>query len=201
MIGKKNIVFGFVFLIFTAVLGYPMVKTIQQGDVAKTEEVRKNVFSAIKEYQSEGFMNKETLEEMKPDQVTQEVVKAVVALNNAVTIRQEQVNEIRNPHAHGNLESLLNVVVGILLCFLGVNRMFKQLISWAFILGASLHAGMLYISTVMVMIFNITPDSGAYIIVDYASKLIYAGPPLLLLGLILTAVAAFIGFRGEPVLD
>ncbi|WP_455234170.1 hypothetical protein, partial [Thiogranum longum] len=93
------------------------------------------------------------------------------------------------PHAHGNLEALLNIAAGVVLCFLAIGKGFKQLISWIFILGAILHSGVLYLG----IVFNQA----------WAMKLLGfgVGPILILLGLLLIGIATAIGFRGEIVRD
>ncbi len=89
------------------------------------------------------------------------------------------------PHAHGNLEAMLNIVVGLTLAFLGVSALFKQVISWVFILGALIHSGGLYLSTLFGIHFLVGP----------------VGPLLILLGLLLAGVAALLGLRPQPSSD
>ena len=90
------------------------------------------------------------------------------------------------PHAHGNLEALLNIVVGIAICFLAVAVWLKQLISWLFIVGTIMHSGMLFLSRVFEM--------------SWANTLLETGmgPVCILAGLLLAAVAAAIGFKDQP---
>ena len=73
----------------------------------------------------------------------------------------------------------------MVLCFLSVGAIFKQLISWAFILGTLLHSGLLF----LVVMFQL----------PWAGQLLGLGigPILLLLGLVMAAVAAAIGFQGK----
>jgi uncharacterized membrane protein YgdD (TMEM256/DUF423 family) len=52
---------------------------------------------------------------------------------------------LRAAHAHGNLESLLNVVVGYLLCRLAVDAWIAKTVSVILIIGALLHSGILYL--------------------------------------------------------
>jgi uncharacterized membrane protein YgdD (TMEM256/DUF423 family) len=93
------------------------------------------------------------------------------------------------PHAHGNLESLLNIAVGIALCFIALPGLFKQIISWIFIAGTLLHSGMLFLIALYQMeLANTILNTGV-------------GPALILLGLLLSGIAAAIGFKGEFVRD
>lgn len=197
MIGKKNIVFGLVFFIFTASLGYLMVKNIST-DVAVADQDRKTAMGNLKQYKNDNY--EKDLEKMQADDIAKAVADGAISINNLNIIRQEKVNDIKaGPHAHGNLESLLNIVIGVLLCFIGVSRIFKQLISWSFMLGTLFHSGILFLMTVFVHLFNAT-DSPVY---AWLGIILQAGigPMLLLLGLLLTAIAAIIGFRGEVVHD
>ena len=92
-------------------------------------------------------------------------------------------------HAHGNLEALLNIAAGLALCFIAAARWLKQLISWLFILGTLLHSGMLYLGRVFNMAWA---DS----LLGYG-----VGPGMILAALLLTGMAAAIGFRGEIIKD
>lgn len=76
-----------------------------------------------------------------------------------------------------------------MLCFLAVPILFKELISWLFIVGTLLHSGLLYLTAVFSL--------------PWAGQLLGfgIGPILLLIGLLLAGIAAAIGFRGVPVVD
>ena len=71
--------------------------------------------------------------------------------------------------------------------FLAVNTLIKQAISWLFILGTVFHSGMLYLALLLGQ--------------DWAMQMVKLGPPLLLLGLLVMAGAAAIGFKGQVVHD
>ena len=90
---------------------------------------------------------------------------------------------------HGNLEALLNIVVGITLSFIAVPVLWKQLASWLFILGTLLHAGLMLLERVFML--------------SWAGSLVSTGigPVMILLGLLLMGVLAFKGFRGEVIRD
>ena len=112
----------------------------------------------------------------------------ILALNKLVNARQP-VDMTIVPHAHGNLEALLNIVVGIALCFLAVSVKLKQAISWIFILGTVLHSGVMYLAVVFQLSIAATIlQSGV-------------GPALILLGLLLAGIASAIGFKSEVVSD
>jgi hypothetical protein len=80
-------------------------------------------------------------------------------------------------------------VAGIALCFIAVGRLFKQIISWVFILGAVLHSGVLYLVVAL----------DQYWVLPVMQSGI--GPVLVLAALLSIGVAAAIGFKGETVKD
>ena len=140
MIGKKNVVFGCVFFIFTASLGLWMVKKIDT-EVSDANNARKSTVGNMKSYRLDNY--EKDLEKMSAEAIAKAAADSTISLNDLVVVRQDVINSVKaGPHAHGNLESMLNIVIGILLSFLAVSRLFKQLISWAFMLGTVLHSGL-----------------------------------------------------------
>jgi hypothetical protein len=128
----------------------------------------------------------EELEPLTDGQIARANTDGILALNKLYNAEQP-IDAIKGgPHAHGNLEALLNIAAGVVLCFIAVAPMFKQVISWVFIAGAVLHSGMLYLRS-----FGVA----------WADTLLMLGPWLVLLGLLLIGIAAFMGFRGEIVKD
>jgi hypothetical protein len=127
---------------------------------------------------------------LAPDKLAKLDSEAILGINRQINA-QAPVDAVKGgPHAHGNLESLLNIVVGVVLCFVALKRAWmKQVISWLFIVGTVLHSGMLY----LLIVFNQV----------WAGQVLGtgAGPVMIILGLLLAGVAAAIGFRGEIVRD
>lgn len=181
MIGKKNIVFGFLYLFFTAMLGPVMVNMYadygaavseKQGTVGRLQALQQNEFE-------------ENLEVLPVDQLAMANTAGILSINKLLN-SEMSIDSIKGgPHAHGNLESLLNIAVGIVICFLAVQVWLKQLISWLFIVGTVMHSGMLYLSAV----FGLA----------WAESLLQTaiGPLCILAGLIVAGVASFMGFKGE----
>jgi uncharacterized membrane protein YgdD (TMEM256/DUF423 family) len=66
-------------------------------------------------------------------------------MHNVPGITDAQKGIMRAAHAHGNMESFLNIAIGYLLCRLELNKGLAQVISIALIVGAALHSGMLYL--------------------------------------------------------
>ncbi|MGD8711979.1 MAG: hypothetical protein PVG50_03995 [Thiohalophilus sp.] len=185
MIGKKNIVFGFIYLVFTASLGVVMVDKYETYGAAVQE--KQSSVGRLQQLQTNNF--EEMLEPLSGEQIAKANTAGVLSLNKLLNLESE-IDAIKGgPHAHGNLESLMNIVVGLVLGFLAVNVIFKQIISWIFIAGALLHSGMLYLGTVFGLGWaNTILETGI-------------GPFMILIGLALAGIATAMGFRGEPVKD
>lgn len=123
-IGRKNMVFGFAYLVATLGLGMFLANKLSSGDKAWLANPGREL--------------------------------------------------LRSVHAHGNLESLLNVVVGYLICRLAISQGLAQAISILFIVGAALHSGMLYLGGLgMGWAFSVTPV-GAVALVLGVILMIYA---------------------------
>ena len=183
MIGKKNVVFGFLYLVLTAALGpYMVVKMLP--DVGAALQEKQASVGKLQQLRTDGF--ELDMEKLNAEQIAKANTDGILSINKVIN-SQQPVDGIKGgPHAHGNLEAMLNIVAGLALCFIAVGRMFKQIISWIFIAGAVLHSGSLYLLN-----FGM----------DWASMLLPLGPWLVLLGLILIGVAALQGFKGEIVKD
>ncbi|MEO6697003.1 MAG: hypothetical protein ABIN45_03265 [Gammaproteobacteria bacterium] len=185
MIGKKNIVFGFFYLVLTAALGPYMVVTFV-GDVGKAEAVKQEKLGALQQSAENQFeMN---LAPMSADEIAKQTANGLLALSARLN-SYAPIQAIKGgPHAHGNLEALLNITVGVVLAFLTVSTLFKQVISWVFILGALLHSGLLYLAVLGL------PWAGAAL----GSPFGIIGPALILLGLLLMGIASLMGFQSKP---
>lgn len=185
MIGKKNIVFGFIYLVFTAALGPYMIQFLmpETGPAAQTK--KENV-GYIEQLAGNNFDNPETLEPMTGAEIAKANSKAILAINTLENA-QMPVEEMKSgPHAHGNLEAVLNIIAGLALCFLAAPVFIKQLISWLFIAGALLHSGMLYLR-----VFDVA----------FAGKLLFLGPWFVLLALLVMGISAAIWLRPMLVND
>lgn len=182
MIGKKNIVFGFIYLVLTAALGPYMVKVVYP-DVTAAGAVRQEQMAGLQLMATNDF--EKDLEPLTADQIARTNTQSLLALNGALNARAPLDDIKGGPHAHGNLEALLNIAAGVVLCFITVAPLLKQLISWLFLLGALLHSGILYLA----FVFNV---GWAYQVLATG-----IGPILLLVALLLIGIAAAFGFRGQ----
>jgi len=177
MVGKKNIVFGLLYFVATAALGLVMSNNL--ADVGEAQGAKAEKMSTLEQNVQSGFMMADN-----PSIVTGE---ALLALNNYLKTEDEKINAIKGgPHAHGNLESMANIVIGLLLMFLAVPSAFKQVISWLFIIAAVFHSGMLYLAVVFGQGWAMTVLGTGI------------GPIALLAGLLLAGIAAFMGLRPQP---
>ena len=188
MVGKKNVVFGFLFLATTAALGPLMVMMYEDWGAANGE--KQVVVGQLQQLKAGDFAeDPETLEDLTAKQLAISNTEAIIAMNK-VGASEFQIDFIKGgPHAHGNLEALLNIVVGIALCFIAAPLRLKQAVSLMFIMGTLLHSGLLYLERVFMF--------------PWANTLLSTGigPALILLGLVLMGVIAAKGFRGEFVKD
>lgn len=185
MIGKKNIVFGFLFLVITASLGPYMV--FNYGTWTKTNQDKQPIIGKLQELKANDY--ELDLEPVDPGVHAKLNTDSILILNQLINAETE-IDYIKGgPHAHGNLESVLNILVGIVLGFLACGRLVKQAISWMFIIGTLMHSGMLFLERV----FHI----------PWASTLLETGigPVLILLGLLLTGIMAALSFQERILRD
>ena len=185
MIGKNNLVFGFIFLFFTAALGPLMVN--MYADYGKAAQEKQSAVGRLQQLKTSNF--EEELEPLNPKQIAMANTDGILALNKLGNT-ELSIDMIKGgPHTHGNLEALLNIAVGIALCFIAAVGWQKVVVSWMFIIGTLMHSGMLYLERVF--------DQ------SWAGTLLGTGigPVLILLGLLSMAVLAARGFKGEIVKD
>ncbi len=77
---------------------------------------------------------------------------------DATWAQSQQRGILRAAHAHGNLESVLNILIGYLLCRLQLDAWLAKTVSVLLIVGALFHSGMLYLGGFgYTFAFNLTP--------------------------------------------
>jgi len=185
MIGKKNIVFGFIFLAFTASLGAMMVDMYEEYGAATGD--KQNAVGRLSQLKTDGF--EEELEPLSAKQIAMANTDGILSISKLSNI-EFGIDYIKGgPHAHGNLESLLNIVAGFVLCFISIAAWQKQLLSWGFILGTVLHSGMMLLERVFGM--------------AWAGKVLDTGigPIIILTSLFFMGLAVAVGFKTESVKD
>ena len=185
MIGKKNIVFGFIFLTFTASLGGVMVDMYEEyGAVAGEKQIAVGRLAQLK---TDGF--EEELEPLNAKQIAMANTDGILSISKLNNV-EFGIDFIKGgPHAHGNLEALLNIIAGFILCFVSIAVWQKQALSWGFMLGTVLHAGMMILARVFDMAWaNVVLETGI-------------GPVLILASLFFMGVAVAVGFKSEMVKD
>ncbi len=186
MIGKKNVVFGFLFLVITASLG-PLMSLKYVPEVGKAQQLKQDKVGRLQQLNENNY--EEDLQPLAPEAIAKATNEGVLALNQLYNA-QAPIDQIKSgPHAHGNLESLLNIAAGLALSFIAVARIFKQIISWLFILGTLLHSGVLFLVVIADQYWALSVmQSGV-------------GPAMILAGLASLGIAAAMGFRGEIAKD
>jgi len=185
MIGKKNIVFGFIFLAFTASLGAMMVNMYEEYGVATGD--KQTAVGRLSQLKTDGF--EEELEPLSAKQIAMANTDGILSISKLSNI-EFGIDYIKGgPHAHGNLESLLNIVAGFVLCFISIAAWQKQLLSWGFILGTVLHSGVMLLERVFGM--------------AWAGKVLDTGvgPIIILTSLFFMGLAVAVGFKTESVKD
>ncbi|MBN4080320.1 hypothetical protein JYT31_01515 [Beggiatoa alba] len=185
MIGKKNIAFGFIYLVFTASLGLVMVDKYE--DFGKAAQEKQTSVGRLQALAGNDF--EEELEPLNAMQIAKANTAGILGINK-LNNTEAEIDAIKGgAHAHGNLESVLNIIVGLCLCFIAVASWLKQLISWLFIVGAVMHSGMLYLGT----IFGF----------EWANTLLETGigPFAILIGLLVMGFATIKGFSNKFIQD
>ena len=113
MIGKKNIVFGFILLAFTASLGGVMIDMYEEYGVAAGE--KQAAVGRLAQLKTDGF--EEELEPLTAEQIAKANTDGILSMSKLSNV-ELGIDFIQGgPHAHGNLEALLNIVAGFILCF------------------------------------------------------------------------------------
>ncbi len=181
--GKLNIVFGSLYLVVTAALGpYMVTRLLPQVDEAA--KARQQALSQLQLAAQGGYENQETLEPMSDGEIARMVANALLRLNAWLNSRG-QVDAVKGgAHAHGNLEALLNIAAGLVLLFMGsAPGWYRAATALAFVSGALLHSGALYLGTVFAK--------------GWALALLGTGigPLLVLLGLLLLGIGAALWLR------
>ena len=181
MTGKCNIVFGFLYLVLTAALGPVMVNNLP--DVNAAGASKQAAMAPLQLAADSDFENQETLEPMTAEEIARANSKALLALNTQLNAQLPNTAIKGGPHAHGNLEALLNIAVGVVLLMLTIGTRFKQAISALFIVGTLLHSGVLYLGVVFGMGWAFTVLGTGI------------GPVMILAGLLLAGIASAMGIK------
>lgn len=185
MIGKKNIVFGFIFFAFTASLGAVMVDMYKEyGAVAGEKQASVGRLAQLK---TDGF--EEELEPLTAKQIAMANTDGILSMSKLSNV-EFGIDYIKGgPHAHGNLESLLNIVFGFILCFVSIATWQKQALSWGMLVGTVLHSGMMVLGRVFEF--------------AWAEQVLATGigPVLIIASLFFMGVAVAVGFKTEMVKD
>lgn len=169
MSGKINMVFGFLYLALTAVLGPAYLVPQLYANRAVMEEAGKAVADV-----------KSGMDVVPAAGVNLAEKDSAALIKVFDALKRQNVNG-KSAHAHGNLEALLNIVAGFVLLTLAIPGSFRALLTLLFLMGAVFHSGMLYLGTV----FGI----------GWAFKLLTLGEVSLLAALVLMGFAVIMGIK------
>ncbi|MBI5048978.1 MAG: hypothetical protein HZB54_08540 [Deltaproteobacteria bacterium] len=139
MNGKINIVFGFIYFAFTAVLG----PTVLVPHFSVTQQAMEKTAQSVGNVKQEAQPTSASTAE---------------ALSSILDYLKVAKPMAKGAHSHGNLEALLNIAAGVVLLSLAIPASFKALLSIIFLVGAVFHSGMLYLGSVfhLYWAFNLT---------------------------------------------
>lgn len=151
-------------------------------DAEKASLEKQRVLSDLQLLVISEFEDPETLEVVTTDEIAKGNSEAILALNTNLNARVSIDTIKGGPHAHGNLEAILNIIVGLLLGLLTLPSIYKQILSWIFIVGTIMHAGMAFLGVLGFSWAGMLLGTGI-------------GPVLILLGLLLMGVAIFVGYK------
>ena len=95
---------------------------------------------------------------------------AVEAMEAGAEIEESPLHDLLGAaHAHGNLESFLNIVIGYILCKLDISSGLAQTVSILLLIGAIFHSGMLYLSGLGVgFALNLAPIGAISLVITMA---------------------------------
>jgi len=164
MNGKINIIFGFIYFALTAVLG-PTMLVPHMGVSMQAMKTASQAVDKVKEDVQKGNQN--------PDYAG--------ALSGIMDYLKSEKTPGKGAHAHGNLEALLNIAVGLVLITLAIPVNFKTLLSIIFLVGAVFHSGMLYLGGIFHMY--------------WAYNFTIIGAIAIIAGLVGMGIASFIGIK------
>jgi len=144
-IAKVNITFGFLFFIFSAGIGPYMVSQIldQTSNRNLASTAKLTALGKIQTLQSNGFKG-DLDDEPVLANVGTVLANGIRAINGEI-VALDKFASLKTAHAHGNLESILNIVVGLVLLFMTGPLIVRQCIGLTFVVGTILHSGLMYI--------------------------------------------------------
>lgn len=183
MTGKYNIVFGCFYLAVLAVLGpWTFIQHGAARAAADTDRARQ--LDALRLAASNDYAV--DLQPLSAEQLARANSAAVLALAGSQDRAAVVTGFATGPYLHGGLESVLNILIGILLGLIAIPVAYKQAVGASLIAGTALHSGLMLLASV--------PD-WLWIRQALDGPLAIVGPALLALGLIGAGLAALWRYR------
>jgi len=142
---KQNIIAGLLLFCLSITLGPYMMRSLpnEESQVAARTELRE-AFAELRAAQ-------DALEGDNVEQVADIANAAARAARAHVNneFAGFRADNIAFTHAHGNLQGMLNILIGLFLGRLAVHALARQIISWGFIAGAWVMSGSLFLGNMM----------------------------------------------------
>lgn len=142
---KRNVISGLLLFSLSILLGPYMTVVLRGSAEAPKAEYTASLQaleSARKAYQDEGGESEPGAAAANLAAASSQVLVAKAALEKTQTF----MGHVRSSHAHGNLEGILNIVVGLFLGLVAVSTRVRAAISWLFVAGSWSHGGFLVLS-------------------------------------------------------
>ncbi len=177
---RQNIISGLLLFFAAVMLGPYMILTLGHNEESREEALNRaaqELSSTLQSYDEQGI----NAEGRSADDLAVAAARAL-SVQFAGAEAEKREHDIKVAHAHGNLEGLLNVLIGLFLMGLAVSNWFKQLISWLFIVGSWLHGGSMVLASWGL---------------GFMTNLLPIGAPLLVIALVLLIIAVVIGKPGR----
>lgn len=140
---KQNIIAGLLLFCVSIVLGPYMMRSLQQEEaqVAANTELRE-AFGALSAARKAGETPANTEQTETTTSLNKATARAATAHVN-YTFASFRKSHITMTHAHGNLQGMFNILVGLFLARIAISRWQLQVISWGMITGSWIMVGAL----------------------------------------------------------
>jgi len=180
---KQNIISGLLLFCISIVIGPYMMRGLQQEEaqVAANTELRA-AFGALSAARKVNEAETQEDDEATPALDVATARAATAHVNYAFASFRK--NHLKMTHTHGNLQGMLNILVGLFLARIAINRWQMQIISWGMIAGSWIMVGSLFLGNVFGQ--------------RWAFQAIAPGGTVLIIALFaLTAAVIFKGFKDD----
>lgn len=183
---KENIISGLLLFCISIVIGPYMMRGLQleEAQVAATTELRA-AFGALAAARRANEAGNSSESTETPPALDAATARAATAHIN-YAFADFRKNHLKMTHTHGNLQGMLNIIVGLFLANIAIKRWQMLVISWSMIAGSWIMVGALFLGNVLGQ--------------RWAFQAIAPGGTVLIFALFaLTVAVIFKGFKAKPV--